>query len=98
MVVRRNGSVQAKALWFLLSAAIVACYLFPNVLARATSTPLRKRSYTFYVQGYQQGRAEAMAGIEKNIPGRIERVGLHSEDFHQEYLRGYRDGYQLIAR
>lgn len=58
------------------------------------SRSLREQAYQYYVQGYQRGKADAMATEEFKPSSRAEL----STGFSREYVRGYRDGYKLINR
>lgn len=81
-----------KSLILLLS---VTAALSAAMLATAAPGSSRVQAYKYYIQGHQQGRADAMA--MRNLHQFPNSMVLQA-DLQREYMRGYRDGYQLIMR
>nr|RNJ64918.1 MAG: hypothetical protein EDM05_33980 [Leptolyngbya sp. IPPAS B-1204] len=73
-----------------ISAAIFG--LLPEWSARSDS--LQKAAHRYYVQGYQQGKADAMAlkDFQPNLQVTDQKA------LEAQYARGYRDGYKLVNR
>jgi hypothetical protein len=76
---------------------LVSCAVAVTVIHRsAMSDSLRDIAHKHYIQGYQQGRADAMA--TKAFQPALPNLSVESSVFSHEYVRGYGDGYELIDR
>lgn len=77
----------------LLVFAIGFALCFVAVAAKAGSSSRRLDAHRHYVEGYRQGRADAM--VDQPLRTHSQLV-LPADEFAEEYQRGYRDGYKLV--
>jgi hypothetical protein len=93
VVFRRNDSVEAAKIRLYLSVfgiSVVLCFV--ALAVKAITSSRRLDAHRHYVEGYRQGRANAM--FEQEFQPRS--GSLLPEEFSEEYQRGYRDGYKLL--
>lgn len=85
---------QSKILLAALSVPVTVLSVFVALVALSAPSLSRVEVHQYYIQGYRQGRASAMAKQGVNF---LDSASL-PDTFYREYMRGYRDGYQLIVR
>jgi len=97
-LVNRLRVYKSKVLLAALSAPVMILSTAAVPVAKSVPSLSRAEVHQYYVQGYRQGRASAMAkqGVEFQS-GNLNSLSL-PDSFYREYRRGYRDGYQMVVR
>jgi hypothetical protein len=93
-VFRKVISVRLSKLKVLLLLTIPTAIFLVLPYWSAESNSLKKQAHRYYIQGYQQGKADAMASENFQPDLNVTK----QKAFSREYVRGYGDGYKLVNR
>lgn len=85
---------QSRILLAALTAPVVALSVSAAPVGLSVPSLSRAELHQYYVQGYRQGRASAMAKQGVNF---LDSASL-PDNLYREYMRGYREGYRIVAQ